>query len=324
LTIRFRVSLTPVLKYLMIIAYSRTEIINDVNRRTINVPTIVLYIEIALAAVFGIALVAVIARALIEPYLLEIDRAKILLSPSIAGNEDSECRTLLRIAFFSDIHGAGCKVSARKLIDALFSEPADVILFGGDIADSVRTADIGLDLLRRIAERAARYGIPCFAVRGNHDLRVTRENIESTGFRLLVNQFSPLRGLSDSRFLLIGMDDSGKKHRVWPQLPDIERSGIPSGYRIVLAHNPDYIRTQENPDRYGIQLSGHLHGGQIILPFNMQFTVLRGDRLPREGIVQGLFSKNGISGYITRGVGCGVLPLRFLAKPQVSLIEVVG
>lgn len=291
-------------------------------------PEILIYVIGALFTVFFFALVAVAVRAVIEPYLLDVDVEEITVpSPRFPSRTDTfsrEKEILLRIAFFSDIHGKGCKVPRKKLFAALFSQPCDLMLFGGDIADSGAQPGAGLALMQAIADVAAEKGIPCYAVKGNHDRKVSREQIESTGFRLLLNEFAEIKGRSGTRFLLIGPDDSGKMNRVWPDLPDHLPEDIPPEHRIVCVHNPDYVMNQKNPGAYHIQLSGHLHGGQIILPFKIQYTVLRGDRLPREGITQGLFFINRVKGYITRGIGCGFVPLRFLAKPQVSHIKLVA
>lgn len=322
-------SLTPVLKYLMIIAYSTAQIATTLLKEGILVPTIFIDVAAVLAAALLLSALAAAARAFVEPYLLDVDQTRLYVPESApvaaAGPAPPSAvkEVLLRVAFFSDLHGKGCKVRPDKLPEALFTEPADLIVFGGDIADSGHEAEDGLWILRAIAERASRSGIPCFAVRGNHDRKVTRERIESTGFRLLMNESTEISGASGIRFLLIGLDDSGKKRRVWPDLPDRMPADIPDERRILLVHNPDYILSRKEPAGFGMMLSGHFHGGQVVLPFRLH-SIIRGDRLPRQGISRGCFSKNGVNGYITRGVGCVTLPVRFLSKPQVTHLSIVG
>jgi len=277
---------------------------------------IILILAAALVFLFGIAL---LIRALIEPRLLEVDRALIRID-----GESSTVGTspLLRVAFFSDLHGTGCKVTTRKIIDAIFSQPCDAILFGGDITNSRTDAEDGLAILRAISVLAAKHSVPCYAVRGNHDRFVTAEDFAGAGFRVLKNEFVTISGFSGKEFLLIGMDDSGKKKRAWPGLPESLPIEIPTERRIVLVHNPDYIFTVSDRPEYQIQLSGHLHGGQIFLPFRLEFKLLRHDRLPSEGIIKGPFAKNGVSGYISRGLGCVIVPLRLFSKPQITHIAI--
>lgn len=266
---------------------------------------------------------AALARALIEPRLLTIDRIIISVPISVSSEnavpstDPASDETLLRVAFFSDIHGKGCKVPLPKLLDGIFQTPCDAVLFAGDIADSCKKPAEGLHILRAVSDRARRSGIPCFAVRGNHDRLITSDQARNAGFRLLVDEYVEIEGASGARFLLIGVDDPGKKNRFFPGLPTDLPSDFDADRRIVLVHNPDFVFSQTEPPHYRYQLSGHLHGGQIALPLIRLMRISRGDRLPKEGFLWGPLQKNGVSGYVTRGVGCGMLPLRLFSKPQV-------
>lgn len=278
---------------------------------------IILIIEAALVLLIGIAL---LIRSLIEPGLLDVDRELIRCGERTGVTSDAP---LLRVAFFSDLHGRGCKVPTLEIIEAIFSQPCDAILFGGDITNSRTDAEDGLSILRAISLLAAKHSVPCYAVRGNHDRFVTAEDFAGAGFHLLENDYITISGYSGKEFLLIGLDDSGKAKRVWPGLPDPLPMEIPPERRIVLVHNPDYVYTAGSSPAYRIQLSGHLHGGQIFLPFRLEFKILRNDRLPHEGIIKGQFSKNGVSGYISRGLGCVIVPLRLFSRPQITHIAIV-
>ena len=265
---------------------------------------------------------ALLIRALYEPYMLEnisevmdIDGCFIKNSP--AGNPGSTLQPGLEAVFFTDLHAALCRVSDKKLMSAVFSAPCDVILFGGDVCNHGKGKDEGLRRLTRLSERAKELHIPCFAVRGNHDRTISTKEYSDTGFNLLENENIPVKGCSGKVYLLIGLTDSGKKDRIWPELPSEYFNDIPADRRIALVHNPDYIFSQKNI-RYRYQLSGHFHGGQIYMPFGLEYRLFRKEQLAREGIRKGVFTKNGICGYIARGVGCVVIPLRLFSKPQVT------
>ena len=122
-----------------------------------------------------------------------------------------------------------------------------------------------------------------------------------------------------SDITLAGISDSGRRKRVW-------HSKLPSestGPVILLVHDPDAILHLEPEERPDYMLSGHLHGGQMKLPFKIEFTVLRrSDKLPRIGAVQGLYDMNGTSAFISRGLGCGTLPFRFLSLPEATVVEI--
>lgn len=275
---------------------------------------IILITAAALIILFGIVL---FIRAVIEPRVLDVDREFLPIDGKSTGKSDSPG---LRVFFFSDIHGTGCKVSIKKILDAILSQSCDAILFGGDVSNSRIDAEDGLSILRSISGLSAKHSIPCYAVRGNHDRLVTAEDFAGAGFRLLENDFVTITGSTGQNFLLIGVDDSGKKDHIWAPLPFDIPQEIPPERRIVIVHNPDYVLTADSNPAYRIQLSGHFHGGQIFLPFRLEFKLLRHDLLPREGIIKGPFSKNGITGYITRGLGCVIFPLRLFSKPQITHI----
>lgn len=258
-------------------------------------------------------------RALIEPHLIDTDFASL---PASSGDSISSKPPALTVCFFSDLHAALCFVPEEKLLDAIFSVHADAILFGGDVCNKGKATRAGLMRLSRIAARAESLGIPCYAVRGNHDLGISREQYLSSGFTLLENGSVPIRSSAGQEFLLIGLGDSGKKNRVWPEIPVINPEEYPAARRILLVHNPEYINAV--PDHgYRYMLSGHFHGGQIYLPFNLEYRLLRTESLAREGIRRGIFEKDGVAGYISRGVGCVVFPLRLFSKPQVTHISFI-
>ena len=273
---------------------------------------------------------ALLIRALYEPYVLEntaaemhIDGSYVKSSPG--GNSGSTAepgevlgaKPGLEAVFFTDLHAALCRVSDEKLMRAVFSAPCDVILFGGDVCNHGKGKDEGLRRLTRLSERAKELHIPCFAVRGNHDRTISTKEYNGTGFNLLENKNMPVKGHSGQIYLLIGLTDSGNKNRIWPELPSKYFNDIPADRRIALVHNPEYIFSQKNI-RYRYQLSGHFHGGQIYMPFGLVYRLFRREQLAREGIRKGVFTKNGICGYISRGVGCVVIPLRLFSKPQVT------
>jgi predicted MPP superfamily phosphohydrolase len=58
------------------------------------------------------------------------------------------------------------------------------------------------------------------------------------------------------------------------------------------------------------------------MPFHLEFVLLRHDTLPRQGIIEGVHEVNGIPVFISRGIGCGALPVRLMSKPEASVVEI--
>ena len=88
---------------------------------------------------------------------------------------------------------------------------------------------------------------------------------------------------------------------------------------ILLSHNPDFAETLEDR-RVGLILSGHTHGGQVVLPgFGAPIVPSRYGQKYLHGLVQGPRSQV----FISRGVGTVTPPIRFFCRPEIVLITLV-
>ena len=85
---------------------------------------------------------------------------------------------------------------------------------------------------------------------------------------------------------------------------------------ILLAHDPDVFPFV--PARVALTVSGHTHGGQVAIP------VLRRPAIPSyygERYARGHVVEDGRHLYISSGLGTSGLPVRFLAPPEVVVLE---
>ena len=90
--------------------------------------------------------------------------------------------------------------------------------------------------------------------------------------------------------------------------------------RIGMSHNPDMaLHIKEGV--VDLLLTGHFHGGQIRLPFKLEYRLLRREQLCKRGITKGLHRVNGNLLYISRGVGCVLFPLRFMSIPEITVFN---
>jgi predicted MPP superfamily phosphohydrolase len=87
--------------------------------------------------------------------------------------------------------------------------------------------------------------------------------------------------------------------------------------RVLLCHFPHMLPRLE-PGIAHLVLAGHLHGGQICAPWP-------GGRIglahPRSGPVSALEASNGTVMHVSPGLGTTFVPLRFLARPEVTLLR---
>jgi hypothetical protein len=87
---------------------------------------------------------------------------------------------------------------------------------------------------------------------------------------------------------------------------------------ILLAHNPD-TKDVLASQPWDLMLSGHTHGGQVVLPFmEAHFAPVRDKRF-----IAGLKQWNGRQVYITRGVG-NVRGVRVNCRPEVTVLDLAS
>lgn len=169
----------------------------------------------------------------------------------------------LRIAQLSDFHYDGLRLSEALLAEAIAltnSYNPDLIALTGDFVTDDPTPIHALsDRLKQLQSQVGTY-----AVLGNHDsyLRDAQAEItmalERSKVQVLWNQIAYPVGRA---LPLVGFADfwSGE---FAPNLLDQLDPTVP---RLVLSHNPDTAAVLRSR-RVDLQLSGHTHGGQIVIP----------------------------------------------------------
>ena len=224
----------------------------------------------------------------------------------------------LRIAFASDFHAG--PATAWPLLEMsvarLESLRPDLLLLGGDfVAIDPRH---GERLIARLGTIPARLG--CFAVLGNHDYwsgatGVVRQ-LEAAGITMLTNRGLRLPPPFD-HVSIVGLDDhtSGS--------PDAEAAFAGAGpVRVVLMHAPSGLLDLGDRD-FLVALCGHTHGGQIARADGRPVVVASG-ALSRQ-YNAGRFALPGDRTLlVSRGVGCGTLPIRLNAPSSVLLCELIS
>ncbi|HYD55113.1 MAG TPA: metallophosphoesterase [Gemmatimonadaceae bacterium] len=222
--------------------------------------------------------------------------------------------SVLRVGFISDLHAgpATHPALAGEACDAVARETPDLVLLGGDyVSFHARHADQLVEPLSRL-----RPPLGTFAVLGNHDLigdeRYIVERLAEAGVRTLVNENVRLAAPHDDLWL-VGLDNFEEG------TPDAARAFAGAdGTRLVLMHSPDGL-TPIGDRPFAAALCGHVHGGQFWLrgrslisfhgPLSVQY--LRGGVFP--------LAEGGSTLIVSRGIGCGNLPMRRGADPEVLL-----
>lgn len=227
-----------------------------------------------------------------------------------------------KIAHISDFHN---RKKYEKILDCLKKSEADIIVITGDFIDSRKTkTQISLGFAKELVKIA-----PCYYVMGNHESRLKEiypdfENeLKKIGFCVLRNEASKIEK-NGKHITLVGIDDprlsynkeSAKKacQVIADQLSKIEYDG----YTVLLSHRPEAFLEYVNA-KIDLALTGHAHGGQIILP------LIGGIIAPNQGLFpkyyRGLYTKDETRMLVNRGLGNSLFPFRFNNRPEIAIIE---
>jgi predicted MPP superfamily phosphohydrolase len=91
----------------------------------------------------------------------------------------------------------------------------------------------------------------------------------------------------------------------------------PSGPAILLAHEPDFADISAETRRFSLQLSGHSHGGQLVIP--KLGTPLRGDSFKKYPL--GRYQVGEMVQYTNRGLGTNAFWIRINCAPEITVID---
>jgi uncharacterized protein len=256
----------------------------------------------------------------VEPTWLEVNEIELPirgLPASFSG---------LRVAHLTDFHG-GHQISTDYLheaVDLTHAQNPDLIALTGDF---IHKGDVHIE---RTAAALSRLRAPLgvFAVLGNHDYSVRNplgvrrypdlhvkvaDALSEHGIRVLRNESVPLRRADDT-VQLVGIED------LWSGVcdPVTALGGVGADSpRLVLAHNPLTIEKVRN-QRCDLMLSGHTHGGQVMLPGVGRLALSpRGRRF-----AAGLYRVGSSYLYVNKGVGFG-LRIRYRVRPEVAVFTLI-
>jgi uncharacterized protein len=222
-----------------------------------------------------------------------------------------------RIVQISDLHaGDGIDRSQlEKVVDAVNAQNPDLVVITGDHIS--RLPKQHLELLDTLAKLHPQDRT--ISILGNHDVHddpaPVRRAIAQVGITLLENTVYTLkRGTATLNIAGVGdvYQEQDNLDRVLAQLP-------PTGAAIMLAHEPDFADETAATGRFGLQLSGHSHGGQIRLPIYKGYTPLLARKYPL-----GRYQVGNMIQYTNRGIGMIKIYARFNCRPEISVFNLVA
>ncbi len=228
------------------------------------------------------------------------------LDPAFAG---------FRLVQISDIHISEA-VTAEQVTEACHMAmelKPDLVALTGDYVDPSQGRDRLLADLSAALRPLVR-SVQTVAILGNHDYRMgapaVRRMLAGLQIQELDNDTLTLsRG--GAHLHIAGVDDV-----MWgrPRLRSVVEQLREDGAAVLLAHEPDYADISARTGRFDLQISGHSHGGQVVLP------LIGPPILPDLGrkYPAGLYHVGNMLQYTNRGLGMTDPYIRLNCRPEIT------
>jgi hypothetical protein len=227
----------------------------------------------------------------------------------------------IRIVQVSDIH-IGLLLREKRLeriLKTVREAQPDLLVSTGDLVDGRLSKEVDLPHQVKMAAMFASVPAPSgkYAVTGNHEayagLQQAIAFTRSAGFTVLRDQSVRL----SNGITITGVDDpSVKREMTGTRIAEKELLETVSrnSFHLLLKHRP--FIPPESDGRFDLQLSGHVHKGQIF-PFN--FIVKLKHPIPCGTTTTATGSRI----HVSRGTGTWGPPMRLFAAPEVTVIDIV-
>ena len=212
-----------------------------------------------------------------------------------------------RIGFLTDIHHSRTVPAddVAQAVQLMLAQNPDLIVLGGDYVTYGDRAFVE-PVAELLAPLHAPHGV--FAILGNHDDdRDMPAALKGRHIEVLKDARTQI-DLRGERLELAGV-------RFWTRkIEDIARVlRKASSPVLLLAHDPRRL-TEAATLEVPAVLSGHTHGGQVVIP---GVGAMARRRFP---ILAGLGSRENTSIFVSRGVGTVYVPVRINCPPEVAVV----
>ena len=255
---------------------------------------------------FGAVGLAAAAWGLVEAGWVRL-RTRPVALPRLPGGLEG-----LRIAHLSDFHlgfpSPGLR-AVERAVDWVVARQPDLVLITGDLLS--RPAAEGR--LRGLLARLPR----SYAVLGNHDFALSRDPfskpavLQDLGETTLLEDSAVTLELRGRTVQVVGVDPrSYRRGTARPETladPDAD-------LRILLCHFPNVV-DKLAPGVFDLVLAGHLHAGQIVIPYGAGKVRLAHLRWR---YAEGLYRRPGGVLHVSPGLGTTFVPFRFFARPEAT------
>jgi hypothetical protein len=213
----------------------------------------------------------------------------------------------LRIGFLTDVHCSRWMSpdDVRRAAAQLRDEHPDMIVLGGDYVTWGDRSHVRPSA-EALASLAAPHGV--FGILGNHDDdRDMPAALTAHGITVLKDARTRLR-IRGEAIDLVGIRFWTKRHAdIAPLMRGASRTVI------LLAHDPRRL-AEAAAFRIPLVLSGHTHGGQVVLPL---IGPIAAQKFP---VVAGIGTREKTTMFVSRGIGTVYVPVRINCPPEIAVV----
>lgn len=239
----------------------------------------------------------------------------------------------VKTVVISDLHDHEFGEDNEKLVEKIRQISPDLILMDGDMLNAEsENADVPLTLIEALRDTA-----PIYYALGNHEIGYIEnghseltEQLEEAGAVVLDKEYTDLDvngtqirlgGMYDYAFGLNGNNDAAAApDDTLNFLQDFQNT---DRLKIMLAHRPDSFIFGDASKVWGVDLviSGHNHGGQVVLPF--LGGLYGGDQGFFPEYIHGMYEKDNFQMFVTSGLGSDRQKLpRFNNPPEIAVLSI--
>ena len=273
--------------------------------------TICIFVILFLAAVFGT-----------KPFLHWQNDTLVVTNYTVVSDRLPAGFDGYKIVLLSDIHGKVFDEDNAPLYEAIEAQQADILCIAGDLIDEgvANSRAVIVNLLRDCVLPKQVY-----AVSGNHDLWTpdfkgfAQELEQQYPITFLENSSVPITKGGDTVYLY-GISDPStwEESEALQSVASADQSlDKRNGYNILLFHRANML-DYFNDKAYDLVLSGHMHGGQVRIPFLGGLKSPHGDWFPRYS--GGRYDVENKTYIVSRGIGNAVRVPRLLNRPELVTI----
>ncbi|AWM81206.1 hypothetical protein DKL61_13125 [Gammaproteobacteria bacterium ESL0073] len=235
------------------------------------------------------------------------------IEPNIILTQDKTIKGLgfnADVILISDIHLGLYKNEdyLQRVVDKINNISADYVVIAGDFTYKANVKDY-----KKYFKPLAHINKPVYAVRGNHDYRISNKELlnvlKQYRVNLIENQIINL-----GTYQLAGLSDRLESHDDTSFLNKANKTKP----ILVLTHNPD-SSDRLLPFNVPLLLAGHTHCGQVYLPFITNRLVIRTQHKFTCGYYEA--TDKTVPVFITPGIGEDNLPLRLFTPPTINILH---